>query len=119
MIIRDSEETAALPRLRVVSRADLAAPFKALGRIKLQTAVARLSHCGSAIGTSSHFDVARASRPRVRGRPRPVGGSNGETPSELAAETAALRGQSENCYTMDLDYCACSPESLKIVISAP
>jgi hypothetical protein len=46
----------------------------------------------------SRYDVAQASRLRVHGASPPRGASNGETPSELAAETAALRRQDENCW---------------------
>jgi hypothetical protein len=46
--------------------------------------------------SNSHFDVAQASRLRVHGASPPRGASNGETPSELAAETAALRRRNEN-----------------------
>ena len=43
--------------------------------------------------SNSHFDVTQASRLRVPGASSPRGASKGETPPELAAETAALRRQ--------------------------
>ena len=47
--------------------------------------------------SNSHFEVARASSlASSRGVPPRIA-SNGETPSELAAGTAALRRQNENC----------------------
>ena len=51
---------------------------------------------------NSHFDVAQASRLQVHGASPPRSASNGETPSELAAETAALRCQHENCWALAL-----------------
>ena len=55
--------------------------------------------------SNSHFDVARASSPASsRGVP-PRGASNGETPSELAAETAAPQRQNENCWPIQAHPC--------------
>jgi len=48
------------------------------------------------VSSNSHFDVAQVSRLRVYGASPPRGASNGETPSELAAETAALQRQNDN-----------------------
>ena len=56
--------------------------------------------------SNSHFHVARASSPASsRGVPT-RGASNGETPSELAAETAALRRQNENCWHHPVVFCS-------------